>query len=134
MQREASRELEDADRRRMDEQLASESAQLESDLAKNQAAAADAAASDAWAARIRGKIRSNIVVPDGIIGNPEAVFDVIQLPTGEVISVKLRKSSGYQAYDEAVERAIRKSSPLPKPDSSNLFQRQLKLTFRPQDQ
>jgi hypothetical protein len=32
-----------------------------------------------------------------------------------------------------VERAILKSSPLPKPDKGELFQRELILTFRPQD-
>ena len=66
-------------------------------------------------------------------GNPEAIFDVVQLPTGEVISVKLRKSSGHRAYDEAVERAIHKSSPLPKPDAGMAFQRALELRFRPLD-
>ena len=133
MEQEANRELADAERQRQQQQLAEDSQQLESEIAKSQAAAADAAAADAWAARIRAKIRSNIVVPDGIVGNPEAVFDVVQLPTGEVISVKLRKSSGFQAYDDAVERAIRKASPLPKPQSGNLFQRELKLTFRPRE-
>ena len=46
------------------------------------------------------------MLPPDIPGNPEAIFDVVQLPTGEVMSAKLRKSSGYQAYDAAVERAI----------------------------
>ncbi len=40
-------------------------------------------------------------------------------------------SSGNRAYDEAVERAILKSSPLPKPDQAEVFQRQLSLKFRP---
>jgi len=133
LEQQARRELEDADRRRLQQQLAQESQQIENDLAKTQASAADAAASDAWKARIAAKIRGNIVVPDGLAGNPEAVFDVVQLPTGEVISVKLRKSSGYKVYDEAVERAIRKASPLPRPERSSLFERDLRLTFRPQD-
>ena len=36
-------------------------------------------------------------------------------------------------FFEAVERAILKSSPLPKPDQADVFQRQLQLKFRPQD-
>jgi colicin import membrane protein len=56
------------------------------------------------------------------------------LPTGEVLTVRKRKSSGVAAYDDAVERAITKSSPLPQPDDRSLFQRQLELKFRPQDQ
>jgi len=86
-----------------------------------------------YADRIRSKIKSNIVLPPGIPGNPEAIFDVVQLPTGEVIDVKLRKSSGHSAYDDAVERAIRKGSPLPRPERAEQFRRDLQLRFRPQD-
>ena len=57
----------------------------------------------------------------------------MQLPTGEVMSAKLRKSSGHKAYDAAVERAILKSSPLPKPDRPEQFQRALEIKFRPLD-
>ena len=87
-----------------------------------------------WIDRIRSRIRGNINLPPDIPGNPEAVFDVVQLPTGEIIDVKLRKSSGVRAYDEAVQRAILKSSPLPKPVPADLFQRNLELHFRPLDQ
>lgn len=83
--------------------------------------------------RIRQKIKANIVVPADLIGNPEAIFEVTQLPTGEVLQVSKRKSSGNRGYDDAVERAILKSSPLPRPDRPDQFQRQLELKFRPQD-
>jgi colicin import membrane protein len=86
---------------------------------------------ESYAARIRGKIRGNIVLPPGIQGNPEAIFDVNQLPSGEVLSVKLRRSSGNLALDEAIERAIRKSSPLPKPDDISLFRRDLEIRYKP---
>jgi colicin import membrane protein len=88
---------------------------------------------DAYAGRIKAKIRGNIVLPPDLKGNPEAIFDVVQLPTGEVLSAKLRKSSGHAGYDEAVERAVLKSSPLPRPDRAELFQRALELRFRPLD-
>src|SRR6266480_2471800 len=97
------------------------------------AAAARARALAAWVDKIRAKIRGNIRLPNDMSGNPETIFDVTQLPTGEVISIRLRKSSGHRGYDDAVERAILKSSPLPKPDQLNLFERQLELRFRPQD-
>jgi colicin import membrane protein len=45
--------------------------------------------------------------------------------------VKLVKSSGYQLYDDAVERAIRKSSPLPRPDRPEQFLREFTLRFKP---
>ena len=87
-----------------------------------------------WIDKIRSRIRGNINLPPDIVGNPEAIFDVVQLPTGEIIDVKLRKSSGVRAYDDAVQRGILKSSPLPKPVPADLFQRSLELRFRPLDQ
>lgn len=95
-------------------------------------AAARARAQREYVDRIRAKIHGNIVLPQDIKGNPEAIFDVIQLPSGDVISAKLRKSSGHRGYDEAIERAILKASPLPKADPG-LFSRQLELKFRPLD-
>jgi len=83
--------------------------------------------------RIQSKIRGNVVLPPDMPGNPEAVFGVVQLPTGEIIDVQLEKSSGLRAYDEAVQRAILKSSPLPRPDNADLFRRNLTLKFRPLD-
>lgn len=86
-----------------------------------------------YLARVRGKIRGNIVLPPAISGNPESIFTVTQLPGGEVLSVKLKTSSGNPALDAAVERAILKSSPLPKPDDPALFERELVIKYRPLD-
>jgi len=97
------------------------------------ASAADARARADYEARIRAKIRGNINEPGNISGNPEAVFSVIQLPTGDIIDVKLVRSSGLRAYDDAVERAIRKSSPLPRPERPDLWTRELILKVRPRD-
>jgi len=103
------------------------------DQMKRESAALAARADAAYIGKLKGKIRSNVVLPPDIPGNPEAIFDVVQLPTGEVISAKLRKSSGHKAYDDAVERAILKSSPLPRPDRPEQFQRSLEIKFRPLD-
>jgi colicin import membrane protein len=123
--------------KRMREQVAMEQRRLEEQKLKEmiarQQADLRARALAAWTDKIRGKIRGNIVLPRDVEGNPEAIFDVTLLPTGEVLTVRKRKSSGHAAYDDAVERAIMKSSPLPKPDDAALFQRQLELKFRPQD-
>jgi colicin import membrane protein len=102
------------------------------DNLNNLAREASAKSLAGWMDKVRAKIRGNIVLPD-VKGNPEAIFDVVQLPSGEVLTVKLRKSSGHRAYDEAVERAIHKSSPLPKPDRPDQFRRDLELRFRPLD-
>jgi colicin import membrane protein len=105
--------------------------------AQQQAADAAAASRDRaqadYVRRIQAKVRGNVILPPDIGGNPEAIFDVVQLPTGEIIDATLRKSSGVRAYDDAVQRAIMKSSPLPRADPPDLFQRTLTLKFRPQD-
>ncbi len=127
--------------RQIRDQLAREQASLAIDRERQQikdqlARDAEAARSRGLAeyeAKIRNKVRGNIVLPPELQGNPEVVLHVAQLPTGEVLSVKLVKSSGHRGYDEAVERALLKSSPLPRPDKPELFSRELKLTFRPRD-
>jgi colicin import membrane protein len=86
-----------------------------------------------WIRSIQAKIKGNVNVPPDVAGNPEAIFEVLQLPTGEIINVTLVKPSGNRAYDDAVQRAILKSSPLPRPDRTELFQRSLTLKFRPTD-
>ena len=119
------------------EQLAQELRALTQTREKQEASkpfAPPAASPDAgYVDKIRSKIKSHIVLPQEIKENPEAIFDVVQLPTGEIIDAVLRKSSGVRAYDDAVQRAIVKSSPLPRPDRPELFQRTLTLKFRPQD-
>ena len=111
--------------------------QREADEAKRRAeAAAQQKLIDDWKIRIQERIRGRVRVPDNIQGNPEARFEVVLLPTGEVLSAKLTKSSGVPAYDAAVERAIMAAQPLPVPSETDLFQenfRELLLKFRPKD-
>ncbi len=118
----------------MRRQLAEEEQRLRQQreaMAASQAAALRSKALASYTDRIRAKIRGNIVLPPDLKGNPSAIFEVVQLPTGEVISVRLAKSSGHAGYDAAVERAILKSSPLPLPDDKSLFERNLQLIFCP---
>ena len=116
------------------EREASERAQAEARArAKAQADAAAAAAQADWIRRIQAKIRGNVILPPDLPGNPEAVFEVVQLPTGEILDARLAKSSGVKAYDDAVARAIVKSSPLPRPERAEQFSRTLTLRFRPLD-
>ncbi len=86
--------------------------------------------------KIQAKIRGNVNKTLCREGNPELMFDIILLPTGQLSGIpKLVKSSGSAACDEAVERAIMASDPLPLPADSSLFSqfRNLKLKFRPND-
>lgn len=100
-----------------------------------QQAAAQTKVMDAYVNGIREKIKRNVVLPPNMQGNPEAQFDMVQIPGGEVLSVSLKRSSGVAAYDAAVERAIYKASPLPPPPAGVAFSevRELNLKFRPKE-
>jgi colicin import membrane protein len=87
-----------------------------------------------YADMIRSHVRSRIQFdPQRLPGNPEVIFIVEQLPTGQITSVTKRKSSGSIAWDNAVERAIRASDPLPKKKDGTV-ERVLDLRFRPKEE
>lgn len=88
-----------------------------------------------YKAMIQAKIRNRIVMPPDLPGNPVVEFRVTLLPGGDVLSVALRKSSGYAAFDEAVERAIFLAKPLPLPPDQRLFRafRDFSLTVHYQE-
>lgn len=98
--------------------------------------AANAGLVDEFKGKIQAKIRGNVNKTLCGDGNPELRFDIGLLPTGELSGApKLVKSSGNAACDEAVDRAIRASEPLPLPADPSLFSqfRNLNLRFRPND-
>ncbi|MDR0770980.1 MAG: cell envelope integrity protein TolA [Burkholderiales bacterium] len=131
-----AREKAERERLEAEEKAREEAAQREAELQKMlEQAKRDEwqAALDRWTQSIRIKVKGNLVLPPNIAGNPEAIFQIVQLPTGDVIDAKLQKSSGNAAYDDAVYRAIMKSSPLPKPERTDLFRRELRFVFRPKD-
>jgi colicin import membrane protein len=129
---EEQKRFEEIRQRDMREITAAQARREQQSVATAQSKAADD--SDAIA-RLRSRIRSFVVVPQELPGNPEAEFDVVLLPGGEVLSVKLVKSSGVAAYDNAVERAILKAQPLPVPSDPAAFARfrNLHLKFRPNE-
>ncbi|MDY0011534.1 MAG: energy transducer TonB [Rhodocyclaceae bacterium] len=114
-----------------DRQLANQLAEENQRVAAARANLANAKALDSYKNKIRVKVRGNIILPLGISGNPEAVFLVSQAVDGTILEIRLKRSSGNPALDSAIEKAIQKSSPLPKPEKEELFERNLELNFRP---
>ncbi len=147
--REEEKKKAEAEKKLKDQELKEQQAQLEAEqVALNkQRAAAEAARQQVAAqaaaqrlmndaiSRISSHVRRFVVMPPDVVGNPQAEFEVFLIPTGEVLNVKLSRSSGNPAYDNAVERAIRKASPLPLPTDPALVGRfrELKLKFRPNE-
>jgi colicin import membrane protein len=83
---------------------------------------------------IQAKISRNIIMPPDVAESAEAIFLVTVLPGGSVMdNVKLEKSSGNTAYDNAAERAIYKAQPLPMPQDAELSRmfRELRLSVKP---
>jgi len=93
-------------------------------------AAKSSGPSGSWAGKVQARVRPNIVFTDDIPGNPEAVVEVRLAPDGTIVSRKLKKSSGYKSYDEAVLRALDRTETLPR-DTDGSVPRGGDLVFRP---
>ena len=101
---------------------------------KSPALASGSGFSDKYAAQVITCIRPHIVfnVPESISAQQHvAVFEVTLLPTGEQTGApRLVKGSGLTAYDQAVERAIRRCDPFPPPREGTM-PRSVRLLFDP---
>jgi len=126
-------ELEQETRKQWERELAKASPQSGRREGVAASVPGDPNATAGYVDKIRAKIQGNVILPPTLAGNPEAEFFVQQLPTGEILSVKLTRSSGNKALDDAWERAILKSSPLPLPEQREIFQSTLRLKFSPSD-
>ncbi len=88
------------------------------------------ARADDYSSLITNIIKHNIIYGGNtdVPGNPRAIFKIEQLPSGDIFSIKKVKSSGIPAFDNAVEKAIAKSSPLPKKKNGTV-EREIEATF-----
>lgn len=113
------REQEEAARRKREEE---EAARREAERVREVAATARQREFDRFVNAIRGKIRSRANVPDTVSGKPSVQVHIRILPGGDVLDIRIVKSSGNRVYDTAIERAIRSAQPLPVPAAdSELF-------------
>ena len=134
LQKEAeARQQREAQERELKKLLAEKEASAKAAAqAAEQSAAVDRLVNE-YKERIAAKVRHNLVEPPGAQG-VSAEFAVVLIPGGDVLSARLTKSSGNPAYDQAAERAIMKSAPMPLPPNPELFSRfrDLHLIVRPQ--
>ena len=63
----------------------------------------------------------------------ECSVNVVQLPTGDVVSAKVAQCNGDDAVRRSIESAVVRSSPLPRAPSQDVFSRSLTLTFAPDE-
>lgn len=84
----------------------------------------------AWMRRAKVHVTRAWVLSPGFRREPLETEVRVQLgPTGEVLSVEIVEGSGNPWYDESVERAVRKASPLPEPPRAEEW----RFVFRPED-
>jgi colicin import membrane protein len=114
------RESEEAEKKRKAEEDKARVAKARAEADAKAAAEAVAASRqnevNLYRGRIRDKIRGRANVPDTVTGKPEVEVRITLLPGGEVLDIKLVKSSGNRIYDEAILRAIRttrRNRPIP---------------------
>jgi colicin import membrane protein len=98
-----------------------------------QRAAASRKEIDKYMDGIRAKVKRFVLVPPSLQGNPQAEVSVTLLPGGEVLDVRISRSSGNAAYDAAIESAIRKAQPytVPTGDQFQQYFRRFTMVFRP---
>lgn len=82
--------------------------------------------------RIQAKIKSNTLVPPSVASGITLTIKFVVLPDGSVLegSVRVVQSSGQSAYDDAVQRAIIASQPLPMPEDPALRRQMRDVTLK----
>ena len=122
IQRESAQELEDA--------IAQENAQSQ--------AADDQELANSYTALITGVIQNNWNRPPSARNGMETELALQLVPTGEVVSVRVVRSSGNAAFDRSAENAVLKAERFPElqqlpPRVFEQYFRRLRLKFRPED-
>lgn len=121
-----------ADKRKREEELQRQIAEEEKRIAAERKKQNQAMV-DKYVGLISDKISRNWIQPPSYKKGMVAVLEIKILPSGEVVSVTVVKSSGDPAFDRSAELAARKASPLPLPDDPEIVSqmRELTITFDP---
>lgn len=125
----------DALKKLQQEALADEKAEGDKQ-AKASKSAASASVIGEYSDKIRAKVQRNVNKTLCGDGKPKLIFEITVMPTGDVQGTpKLIQSSKITACDDAVERAILQSQPLPLPSDASLREqfRNLRLEFHPNE-
>jgi colicin import membrane protein len=136
LEAEKKREAEIERQRQENERLRQEAEaarQAEIDAESHRLEAMTANAKAAYIFAIQQKIARNWVKPPTASAGIECIVNVQQLPGGEVVSVTIGQCNGDSAVRRSIEAAVYKASPLPAPSDPSVFDRNLRLEFRPEE-
>src|ERR1700733_10726474 len=84
-----------------------------------------------WQSQIAAKITRAWLRPPTARPGIECMLYVTQVPGGEVTQVRIGQCNGDQGVRESIEAAVYRASPLPPPPDPALFDRNLRIDFRP---
>ena len=84
-----------------------------------------------YIADITARVQSNWLEPQNAKPGDIARVYIHQAPGGFIINVRLVSCNGSPAFCQSVERAVRKSEPLPQPENPDLFEREIEFIFKP---
>jgi colicin import membrane protein len=86
---------------------------------------------DQYIRDIENQIQQRWIRPPTASAGLECVVNVTQIPSGDVTSVSIGRCNGDDAVIRSIEAAVLRASPLPRPSVPSLFNRNLVITFRP---
>lgn len=86
-----------------------------------------------YIAAIQAHVERRWFRPPGIRAGTSCTVQLTQIPGGEVVDIRFGACEGGQALRQSIETAVRKASPLPPPPAPALFEREVRLVFRPED-
>jgi colicin import membrane protein len=96
-------------------------------------AARGSAAETAWLALIRDRVTRAWIRPPSARVGVNCEVHVTQVPGGVVTGVQIGSCNGDAAVRESIEAAVYRASPLPSPASADLFDRNLRFNFHPDE-
>jgi colicin import membrane protein len=100
---------------------------------EQRAAAVDAGLLAQYVAQIQARVQRAWIRPPTARAGLNCVVYVTQVPGGEVVGVRVGECNGDDYVRQSIEAAVYRASPLPKPADPSLFERNLKLEFKPDE-
>ena len=125
----------DKKRKDLEAQRKASEAELKQRLAEEErrSAAEDSGQLAQYVAQIQARIQRAWIRPPSAREGLRCIVNVTQVPGGEVVGVKIGECNGDEAVRQSIEAAVYRASPLPEPSDPALFERNLKLEFKPGD-
>jgi len=128
----------EAERQRQEAAVARQRAEMESELQQAMALeedrrrAEEAGYLDEYIRLIENRIQQSWIPPASAMAGLECVVNVTQIPSGDVVDVRVGRCNGDDAVIRSIEAAVLRASPLPRPTIASLFERNLEVVFNPE--